>query len=81
LEREAKAMIDVTYDPEADAVCFVVGRGAIDHQQEAGPFIYDVDAEGRVLGIEVLSASKTLAPDDWQHARLPGGRGRVDAAE
>jgi uncharacterized protein YuzE len=73
-------MIEVTYDPEADAVYLTVGRGAIDHQEEAGPFIYDVDAEGRVLGIEILTASKTLAPGDWKNARRPG-QTRVDAAE
>ena len=73
-------MIEVTYDPEADAVYFTVGRGKVDHTEEAGPFIYDVDAEGRVLGIEILAASKTLAPGDWKNARPPG-QSRVDAAE
>ena len=72
-------MTDVTYDPKADAVYIYLGRGEIDRQKEAGPFILDVDAEGRVIGIEVLSASKLLAPGDWQKARLPGKR--VDAAE
>jgi hypothetical protein len=33
-EREAKAMIDMTYDPEADAVYLLIGRGAVDHQEE-----------------------------------------------
>jgi uncharacterized protein YuzE len=65
-------MIDVTYDPEADAVYLYVGRAKIDHQQEAGPFILDVDADGRVIGIEILSASKVLAPGEWQKAPLPG---------
>jgi uncharacterized protein YuzE len=32
------------------------------------PFIYDVDAEGRILGIEILSASKALAPGDLKKA-------------
>jgi uncharacterized protein YuzE len=60
-EREAKAMTDITYDSEADAVYITVGRGDIDRTEEAGPFIYDVDAEGRVVGIEILTASKVLA--------------------
>ena len=68
------------YDPDADAVYIYLSRGNIDHQEEAGPFIYDVDLEGRVVGIEVLSASKTLAPGPWQKARRPGET-RVDAAE
>jgi uncharacterized protein YuzE len=73
-------VIDVTYDPEADAVYLRIARGTIDRTEEAGPFIYDVDAEGRVLGIEILTASKTLAPGDWQTARPPR-QTRVDAAE
>ena len=65
-------MIDMTYDPEADAVYIYLGHGKIDHTEEAGPFIYDVDAEGRMIGIEILHASQALAPGDWQKARLPG---------
>ena len=73
-------MIDMTYDPEADAVYIYVGTSRkIDHTEEAGPFIYDVDSEGRIVGIEILSASKVLAPGEWRHARLPGANS-VDAA-
>jgi len=64
-------MADMTYDPDADAVYIHLGRGKIERQEEAGPFIYDVDAEGRVLGIEILTASKLLAPGDWRTARRP----------
>ena len=73
-------MIDLTYDPDADAVYLTHGRGAIYRQEEAGPFIYDVDADGRVLGVELLSASKVLAPGDWQRAQRPS-QTKVDAAE
>ncbi len=74
-------MTDITYDPEADAVYVYIGTSrTIDHTEEAGPFIYDVDGGGRVVGIEILSASKVLALGDWQKARLPG-RSKVDAAE
>jgi len=73
-------MTDLTYDPEADAVYISVGRGKVDHTEEAGPFIYDVDADGRIIGIEILSASKFLAPGDWKNAKLPG-QARVNAAE
>ncbi|MGI8526610.1 MAG: DUF2283 domain-containing protein [Pseudolabrys sp.] len=73
-------MIDMTYDPEADAVYIYLSRAKPDHQQEAGPFVYDMDANGRVLGIEILSASKVLASGDWRNARRPG-EARVDAAE
>jgi uncharacterized protein YuzE len=73
-------MIDLTYDPEADAVYIHVAQGNIDRQDEAGPFIYDVDTDGRIVGIEILSASKVLAPGDWQNARRPNTK-NVDAAE
>ncbi len=78
--REAQAMIDMTYDPEADAAYIHLGRAQVAATEEAGPFIYDVDAEGRIIGIEILSCSKVLAPGDWQKARLPGPRS-ADAAE
>ncbi|GBE44871.1 MAG TPA: DUF2283 domain-containing protein [Rhizobiales bacterium] len=73
-------MIDMTYDPEADAVYITLGRGEIGRQEEAGPFIYDVDEDGRVIGIEILSASNVLAPGDWRQARRPG-TARASAAE
>jgi uncharacterized protein YuzE len=53
-------MIDMTYDPKADAVYIQLARGGVDRTEEAGPFIYDVDVEGRICGIEILSASKVL---------------------
>ena len=73
-------MIDITYDPEADAAYITLGRGEVDASEDAGPFTYDVDAEGRIIGIEILSASKVLAPGGWQKARLPGPSG-AEAAE
>ncbi|MFL9827135.1 DUF2283 domain-containing protein [Rhodoplanes sp. SY1] len=77
-DREARAMTDMTYDPEADAVYLRLGRGEIVAQEEHGPLICDLDAERRIVGIEILSAEKVLAPGDWQNARRPG---RADAAE
>jgi uncharacterized protein YuzE len=65
-------MMDMSYDPEADAVYITVGRGNIDRTGEAGPFIYDVDLDGRIVGIEILSASKVLVPGDWKKAHAPG---------
>ncbi len=73
-------MIDMTYDPEADAVYIYLSRGKSDRTEEAGPFIYDLDAAGRVLGIEILAASKVLAAGDWQDARRPS-ESRFHAAE
>ena len=71
-------MIDATYDPEADAVYIYLGRGKSAETREDGPFLYDVDAAGRILGIEILSASKVLAPGEWSKARPPGSA--ADAA-
>jgi|SRR6185312_9325182 uncharacterized protein YuzE len=79
-EREAKAMTDITYDAEADAVYITVGGGKVDRTEETGPFIYDVDVAGRIVGIEILSASKVLASGAWKKARAPG-KARVGAAE
>lgn len=73
-------MTDMTYDADADAVYIAIGTGRIDSTQEAGPFIYDVDTDGRILGIEILSASKVLVPGEWKKARPPG-RTRANAAE
>jgi uncharacterized protein YuzE len=73
-------MTDITYDPEADAVYISVGHGKVDRTEETGPFIYDVDAEGQIVGIEILAASKVLAPGDWKKAGRPGGA-HISAAE
>ena len=73
-------MTEMTYDAEADAVYIAVGHGKIDRTEETGPFIYDVDADGHIVGIEILSASKVLAPGDWKKAGPPG-RARISAAE
>lgn len=74
-------MIDMTYDPEADAAYIHLSKGTIDGQEEHGPFICDVDRDGRIIGIEVVSASQVLAPGSWRDkARLPGS-GKLDAAE
>lgn len=72
-------MIDMTYDPEADAAYIRIASGRVAETAEAGPFAYDMDERGRVFGIEILSASRVLAPGAWRDAPLPG-RMR-DAAE
>ncbi|QUS38191.1 DUF2283 domain-containing protein [Tardiphaga alba] len=73
-------MTDMTYDPEADAIYIRIGKGKVDQTEEAGPFIYDLNADGQILGIEILFVSKMLAPGNWQKAPLPGTRSS-DAAE
>ncbi|MEO3997584.1 DUF2283 domain-containing protein [Mesorhizobium sp. CAU 1732] len=65
-------MIDMTYDPEADAAYIYLAKGKVAETAEAGPFIYDKDDQGRVLGIEILGASNVLAPGTWRESRRPG---------
>lgn len=59
-------MTDMTYDTDADAVYIIVSHGNYDRTEEAGPFIYDVDASGHILGMKILFASGVLAPGDWK---------------
>jgi uncharacterized protein YuzE len=66
-------MTNISYDADADAVYITVGDATIDRTEEAGPFIYDVDAAGQIVGIEILSASKTLTPGDWKKAGSRAG--------
>ena len=66
-------MAYIRYDADADAVYITVGDGKIERTEETGPFICDVDSEGRVLGIEILSASNVLAPGDWKKAGSRAG--------
>jgi uncharacterized protein YuzE len=66
-------MTSPTYDPEADALYIRLGKGKYEYTEEAGPLLYDVDDAGRVLGIEILAASRVLAPGDWEKSPLPGG--------
>jgi uncharacterized protein YuzE len=66
-------MLDITYDPELDAAHINLGSGKVADREEVTPnLVLDYDREGRVVGIEVLGASKILAPSAWQHARRPG---------
>src|SRR5215216_6712799 len=60
------AMIEMTYDPEADAAYIYLSRGCtIASTGEVSPFICDFDSEDRVIGIEIIDVSKVLSPGDW----------------
>lgn len=74
-------MIDMTYDPDADAAYLTLAVGEVDRTEEAGPFLYDVDAQGRILGIEILSCSTVLAPGEWSRRAVLPEPGRSEAAE
>lgn len=74
-------MPDTTYDPEADALYIQLGSTRpVDAEEVAPNVMLDYDAEGRLVGVEVLTASKLLALGDWNRARLPGP-GNIFAAE
>jgi uncharacterized protein YuzE len=71
-----------TYDPESDAAYIYLGDSEILESEEVSPgIVLDFDAEGRVVGIEVLSASRTLAPGDWKRWPVPGVDPQAHAAE
>ncbi len=70
------------YDPEADAVYIRLADGEYDESEEVSPGVFlDFTLDGRVMGIEILSASKTLAPGAWSKAPPPGERQDIQAAE
>jgi uncharacterized protein YuzE len=69
-------MTEVTYDPDADAVHIAIGPGKVARRRKNGPFVYDSDADGHIVGFEIRSASKVLAPGDWQKARRPSANPR-----
>lgn len=53
-----------TYDPEVDAFYLCLGNGTIAESAEVRPgIIFDLDVEGRLVGIEVLDASTNLPKD------------------
>lgn len=66
-----------TYDPEADAAYFYLGEATVAATEEVmDNVMLDLDAEGRIVGMEVLHASRKLAPGAWRQAET-----RLQAAE
>ena len=73
----------ITYDPEADAAYIqlakTIGAGGVDFTFACDPnavdgmIHLDFDAQGVLLGIEVLAARTTLPPEVLQEAVRPGG--------
>jgi uncharacterized protein YuzE len=69
-------MATVTYNAEADAVYIGFAPGKVERTKETGPFLYDLDAMGQIVGVEIRSATKVLAPGDWKKARRQIGNPR-----
>ena len=55
-------MAAITYDPEADAVSIIFAGGPSEGDEVHPGVILHFDAENRIVEIEILSASKILAP-------------------
>lgn len=69
-------MLDNSYDPDADAAYIRLAdpdtHRIVESEEVAPGVVLDFTEDGRVVGIEILFASKTLAPGDWSKAPLPG---------
>jgi uncharacterized protein YuzE len=67
-------MTQITYDPAGDAAYVTLSAAPVCESAEVAPgVVLDYDAEGRVVGIELLNARKTLAPGAWLRARRVAG--------
>ncbi|HSO42955.1 MAG TPA: DUF2283 domain-containing protein [Rhodospirillales bacterium] len=54
--------MNVTYDPHTDTLSIVLAPREVAESDEDKPgVILDYDAEGRLVGIEILDASKAMA--------------------
>jgi len=51
----------ITYDEKADALYIAFGEGPTTVEEVAEGIALDWDGEGRLLGIEILDASKRVA--------------------
>ena len=57
------------YDPDVDALYIRLADTQIDTSREVAPnVVLDFDAQGRVVGLEILQASRTAAPGLLPHA-------------
>lgn len=52
----------VTYDPEVDVLRIILSDAPIEESDEEKPgMIFDYDADGNVVGLEILNASQRTA--------------------
>ena len=68
-------MLQIDYDPAADALYIRLRDGEVDDTQQVSKYIYvDVDDVGVPLGLEILFASQVLADQDVTTVMLNIGR-------
>ena len=52
----------VTYDPDVDVLSIVLSDAPVEQSDEDKPgVILDYDAQGRIVGVEILDASRHIA--------------------
>ena len=58
-------MMQINYDPEADAIYIRLREGDVDNTLEVSKYIYaDVDKNDLPLGLEILFASRVMASNE-----------------
>ncbi len=64
MDKETITLVQVEYDKKADAMYIWLRKAKYDISEElAENVILDLDKNGRIIGIEVLGASKNLGKD------------------
>ena len=64
--------VKTTYDAEADALYVQLSDEKPFEGEDAGPLTLHYSQDGRVVGIEVLSAKRVLAPGAWSDDPVQG---------
>ena len=57
--------VKTTYDADADALYIQLSDAKPFEGEDAGPVTLHYAEDGSVVGVEVLSASKVIAPGGW----------------
>ncbi len=64
-----RAEVSITYDPEADAIDLGKPAGRVETQEVQKDYYADYDSRGRLVGFEILNASKHY--QDYSLSSLP----------
>ena len=63
--------MEISYDKDADAVYIKLREGEFAKNKSVDEFtILDLDAEGNILGIEIIEASKRIPPESLSEVRV-----------